>query len=83
MNELTLTQIGAILGILFTFYQLSQARALHVAEVATLKTRINTIETQMRSQDAVIVRIEQKLTELATVMARLEERISALDAKLS
>tara|TARA_Y100000114_G_C11751380_1_gene324489 strand:- start:132 stop:383 length:252 start_codon:yes stop_codon:yes gene_type:complete len=83
MNELTLTQIGALIGILYTFYQMSQAKAAHVATVATLKTRIDTLENQMRSQDQVIVRIEHKVNQLCTVMARLEERISALDAKLS
>lgn len=83
MNELTLTQIGALLGIIYTFYQMSQAKAEHVAHVATLKTRIDSLETQMRSQDQVIVRIEHKVNQLCTVMARLEERISALDAKLS
>jgi len=83
MTELTLTQLGTLAGLIYTLWQFTNAKAQQVAEVAELKARLNTLENQAKAQDAVIMRIEQNVNKLVTAVARLEERLTALDQKLS
>jgi len=83
MNELTLTQLGTLAGLMYTLWQFANAKAQQVAEIADLKARLGALENQAKAQDAVIMRIERSVNSLVTTMARLEERLTALDEKLS
>lgn len=82
MSELTLTQLATLAGLVFTLWQFTNAKAKQYAEITELKTRLTQLEAQAKSQDAVIIRIEQNVNKLVTAVARLEERITALDEKL-
>ena len=82
MNELTITQLGTFVGLAYTLFQFSQAKANHVAQVAEIKARVNALEGQMKNQEQLINRIDRSLTQITTAIARLEERMTALDAKL-
>lgn len=83
MNELTITQLGTVIGLLYTLWQFTQAKSAQVAEVADLKARLNILENQMQSHDEGLIRIERSVNKLVTAVARLEERLTALDAKIS
>ena len=83
MNELTVTQLGTVIGILYTLYQFTQANSGQVAEIANLKARLYTLESQIQTHDDALIRIDTNLNKLVTAVARLEERLTALDAKLS
>jgi len=82
MTELTITQISGIVAILYTFYQLSQAKASQASTIADLRARLGAVETQLGNSDRAWARVEHRLNDLATAIARLEERISAVDAKI-
>lgn len=82
MNEMTITQISGIIAILYTFYQLSQARAQQASIVADISARLTNVENNMIAGDRAWTRIERNMSDIATAIARLEERVSALDAKI-
>lgn len=83
MNELTVTQLGTVVGLIYTLYQFTQAKSAQVAEIANLKARLYTLESQIQTHDDALIRIDTNLNKLVTAVARLEERLTALDAKLS
>tara|TARA_S200002703_G_scaffold74010_4_gene63849 strand:- start:1371 stop:1640 length:270 start_codon:yes stop_codon:yes gene_type:complete len=82
MTELTITQVSGVCAILYTFYQLAQAKAQNASTLADLRARVNTVESQMQNIDRTWTRIERKMNDITTAIARLEERVSALDAKI-
>jgi len=82
MNELTLTQLGTALGMLYTLWQFSQAKSAQVAEIADLKARMLAVEKGVNTQEQTVMRIERSVNQLVTAVARLDERLTALDAKL-
>lgn len=83
MNEITLTQLGALVGVTYTLFQFARAKADQAAIVADLRARLGQVESQMQTLDARWGGIERSVAEIATAIARLEERMTALDAKLS
>lgn len=83
MNELTVTQLSTVAGLIYTLYLFTQAKSAQVAEIANLKARLNTLESQIQTHDDALIRIDTNLNKLVTAVARLEERLTALDAKLS
>lgn len=82
MNELTLTQLGTVVGLLYTLWQFSQAKSAQIAEIAGLSARMTSIERNYATQEQAVIRIERSVNQLVTAVARLDERLTALDTKL-
>lgn len=78
MNELTLTQLATVAGLAYTLWQFSGARAGQAAELAELRTRVQALENQAQAWR----RVERNVSDIMTALARLEERLTALDAKI-
>jgi len=82
MNELTITQLTGIVGIAYSLWQISGARASHAAEIAELRTKVSALESGAGDTARTLTRIEENVTQISTTLARLEERLTALDQKI-
>lgn len=82
MDQMTITQLGTIVGLVYTFWQFAKEKAVAHGEITELRTRVKQLEHAVQQQDKTLQRIERDVHKIMTAVARLEERIQAISENI-
>lgn len=82
MDQMTITQLATVVGLVYTFWQFAKEKATAHGELAELRTRMKQLEHAVQQQDKAWQRIERDVHKIITAVARLEERIQAISENI-